>query len=475
MDNAVDPERSGEGHAHPPARRHTLDPVLIMLLAMLAAIAMTWIVPSGSFARSGKGDNAPVIAGTYAERAKPITWEALRPDHEAAPGLARPVSPLAVATAIPAGLSRSAGLIFMIMLLGGLFGVFRASGALDAGIERLIAISGGRVTVLVPVLMLAISAGSTFLGLISEYLLLIPVMVALARKLGRSPMFGFAVLTVAAKIGYLCSVTNPVALLIAQPIVGLPVFSGLGFRLGLWVLFLAIGIGWILVFDRREQAPEPVGGQRLAAAHIGALLVMAAVIALLVYGSLALDWDDAEFAALFVCAAIVMTPVARMPASAATAAFLTGMKSMVLAGLLVGMGRGVELILREGQILDTIINAVSHHVSGLPPVLVAPLLMLFEMGLTLLIPSTSAKAALSIPVLGPIAAHAGVSGQTTVLAFLLGNGLVNMVAPTSGMLLAYLAAAGIPYGQWLRWVLPLAGMLAVLSAGATMLAVMIGY
>lgn len=101
--------------------------------------------------------------------------------------------------------------------------------------------------------------------------------------------------------------------------------------------------------------------------------------------------------------------------------------------------------------------------------------MAFEMVLTLFIPSTSAKAALSIPVLGPIAASAGVSGQTTVLAFLLGNGLVNMVAPTSGMLLAYLAAADISYGRWFRFVWPIFALLAALSACAAMVAVAIGY
>ena len=148
---------------------------------------------------------------------------------------------------------------------------------------------------------------------------------------------------------------------------------------------------------------------------------------------------------------------------------------MMLAALLVGMGRAVEVILRDGQILDTIIEAVSSGIHGLSPVLVAPIVMGVEMILTLLIPSTSAKAALSIPVLGPIAASAGVSGQTTVLAFLLGNGLVNMLAPTSGMLLAYLAAAGIPYNQWFRFAAPLFALLALLSAAALMIAVLIGY
>ena len=462
-------------HRHRSGGGGRLNPVLMMLAAMALAVAMTWFVPSGRHQRTGPKDNAPVIAGTYTPLPKPLGIEGLLPGTPVTADSARPVSPIEIATAIPAGLAKSSGLIFMVLLLGGMFGVLKTSGALDAGIQRLISLSGGRVWVLVPLLMLAISAGSTFLGLISEYLLLIPVMMALADRLGRSPMFGFALLTLAAKIGYLASVTSPVALLIAQPIVGVPVFSGLGLRFAVWVSFLAIVIAWVLAISRKTHEPAPIDRTRLTGRHFGVLLIVGLVVITLVYGSLGHGWEDEEFAALFILAAAVMAVVAGMAPAHATKAFVDGMRSMVLAGLLIGMGRGVEIILRDGQILDTIIETVSTHVTGLPPILVAPILMAFEMLLTLLIPSTSAKAALSIPVLGPIAAQAGVSGQTTVFCFLLGNGLVNMLAPTSGMLLAYLAAADIPYNRWFRFVWPIFVLLGLLSAAATMIAVAIGY
>jgi len=311
--------------------------------------------------------------------------------------------------------------------------------------------------------------------MISEYLLLIPVMVALAERLGRSRMFGFAIVTLAAKVGYLASVTSPVALLIAQPIVNVPVFSGLGFRLAIWIVFLAIAMLYVLREARIVSTPAPIEHERLSSRHLAILLIAAATLALLVVGSLEFGWHDGEFTALFIAAAAVMTLVAQMPARKGVALFVDGMKSMMLAALLVGMGRAVEVILRDGQILDTIIEAVSSGIHGMSPVIVAPIVMGVEMILTLLIPSTSAKAALSIPVLGPIAASAGVSGQVTVLAFLFGNGLVNMLAPTSGMLLAYLAAAGIPYNQWFRFAAPLFALLALLSAAALMIAVLIGY
>ncbi len=148
---------------------------------------------------------------------------------------------------------------------------------------------------------------------------------------------------------------------------------------------------------------------------------------------------------------------------------------MMLAALLLGMARGVEIVLREGRILDTIIAWASAQVAHLSPLIVAPIIMGLEMVLTLLIPSTSAKAALSIPILGPIGQSVGVSGQTTVLAFILGNGLVNMFSPTSGMLLAFLAAGGVSYGRWFRLVLPLFAVFTVIAVAATMLAVLFHY
>ncbi len=119
----------------------------------------------------------------------------------------------------------------MILFIGGMFGVLEESGALKAGVDRLLTATRGNINVLAPVLMLVIACGSTFLGLISEYLVIIPMVVLLAERLGYDALVGVAMVTIAAKIGYLTSVTNPLPLVIAQPIVGVPVFSGAGFRL----------------------------------------------------------------------------------------------------------------------------------------------------------------------------------------------------------------------------------------------------
>jgi len=460
------------------ARKHggrgALDPVLMMLVVLLLAIGLTWIVPSGAFVRK----NHNVVPGTFRVVPKEIAPQYLIDSRPSSDEAAYPASILALVTAQPAGMKQSAGLIFMIMFLGGMFGILRASGALEAAIDRLVAATGGRVAILVPVLMVAISAGSAFLGLISEYLLIIPIMLALAARLGRSALFGLAVVAVAAKIGYLASVANPVALVIAQPIVGVPVFSGWQLRIAIWVGLLALGVLYVLRLARREgSAAAPAGhiAPALQPRQLAIVITLGLAVVAIVVGSTNYGWRDEAFGAFYIALGALIATLAGMRPVAAAHAFIDGMKGMMLAALLVGMAAAVEIVLRDGRVLDTIINALSGLASDKPPYLVGQALMGIEMVLTVLIPSTSAKAALSMPILAPIAQLNGVTGQTTVLAFLLGNGLMNMLSPTSGMLLAYLATGNVGYGAWARFILPLWACLAVICFIVIALAAAMGY
>ncbi len=462
----------------PIAHRRSLmpHPIVMMILIITAAVLLTWIIPSGLFDRAPNGH---VLAGTYHEIPKQLSADALLLPHRSTPHLAWPAPVVAVALSIPAGMTAAAGLIFMIMFLGGMFGVLRASGALDAGMERLLSATGGNVYLLAPALMIALSAGSTFLGLISEYLVLIPMMLVLAEKLKLGPLFAVALVAIPAKLGYLASVTNPLPLVIAQPIVGVPVFSGAGFRLAIWVVFLALGMAYLLFNVRRSGfSPSADAGfvaAKLTGQQVAVLTAVGLGILAIVYGADALEWRNPELAAFYIGLAAVIAVLGRVGADHAAEAFVDGMKSMMLAALLVGLAGAVEVVLRESLVLDTIINDLAALARDRTPVMVAEALVGIEIILDVLIPSTSAKAAISMPILWPIAQLTGVSGQTTVLAYLVGNGLTNMVTPTSGMLLAYLGTGRVPYGTWMRFILPLWCVLLVLSLCAAAIAVWIGY
>ena len=207
--------------------------------------------------------------------------------------------------------------------------------------------------------------------------------------------------------------------------------------------------------------------------HGAIVTVLAVSVMVLISGASAREWKDLEFASFYLLLSAVIAGLAGMAPRQAVHSMIDGMKSMVLAGLLVGMAKGVEIILQDGLILDTIVNVMAGWASHLPRAMVGMALVVIEMVLGLLIPSGSAKAAVSMPILVPIANMSGVSGQAAVLAYLLGNGLINLFAPTSGMLLAYLATAEISYGRWFRFVLPLFLLLTALAMVVVSVAVLV--
>jgi len=456
-----------------------LHPVVMMLWVLVAALAMTWFVDSGQFERHGK----LVVPGTYqvVPKSGGIATLFAPAVTRSTPEHAAPASLASVFVAIPSGLVKNAPLIIMVMFVGGMFGVMRRTGVVDAGIDRLLQLTSGNVYVLAPLLMILIGLGSTLLGFISEYLVIIPMVVLLAQRLELSNLFAVALVAIAAKIGYVASVTNPLALAVAQPLVGVPLFSGIGLRLAVFVVFLAIGIAYLLFHVRRTgyrrvdtAAALPIS-QPLSARHKATLAVLAFAVAALVFGTREMKWGNIELSAFYVAISIVTAVLGGLDSRGASDAFVDGMKNMVLAGLLIGLAASIEQILHNSLVLDTIINDFTKLANGHSPAWVANGLMAVEMLLDVFIPSVSGKAAVTMPIIGPIAQLSGVTGQTSVLAFVLGGGLTNMVTPTSGMLLAYLATARVGFGEWLRFILPLFAILLLLSSAVLGFAVMTGY
>jgi uncharacterized ion transporter superfamily protein YfcC len=463
------------------ARPHgkMLHPVVMMLWVLAAALAMTWFVDAGRFERHDK----LVIPGTYhvVPKSSDIATLVAPVVTKSTPERAAPASLVSVFVAIPNGLIKNAPLIVMVMFVGGMFGVMRRTGVVDAGIDRLLQLTAGNVYVLAPLLMILIGLGSTLLGFISEYLVIIPMVMLLARRLGLSNLFAVALVAIAAKVGYIASVTNPLSLAVAQPIVGVPLFSGLALRLGVFVVFLALGIAYLLWYVRRSGYRRDAAVQALHAPtplsrrHKATLVLLAMAAAALVFGTRELKWGNVELSAFYVAISIVTALVGRLDSRSASEAFVDGMKGMVLAGLLIGLAASVELILQGSFVLDTLIDYFTRLARGQSSVWVANGLMAVQMLLDVFIPSVSGKAAVSMPIIGPIAQLSGVSGQTSVLAFVLGGGLTNMVTPTSGMLLAYLATARVGFGEWIRFILPLFLVLLVLSGATLAFAVVTGY
>lgn len=458
------------GRQAPPGKKSfNVHPVLMLLSMLLLAAALTYILDSGSFEREGQR----VVPHSFQTIEKSRDWRHVLGFGVEQGEKASPAGVTTVLKAIPQGLVKGAPLIFMVMFVGGMFGVFKRTGALDAGLDQLVHRTGGNVYVLAPVLMLVLAAGSSFMGLISEYLVVLPVLLSMAERLRLNNLYAVGMLLIAAKIGYVASVSNPVVLPIAQGIVQEPIFSGFGMRLAVLVTFIMIGIAYLLYHIRKSgfvRADFDYATEPLALRHAAVLVVLCASIGLMIYAGRTWDWHHIELGAFYLFVSLMLALVGRVSAGVAADAFIEGMKGMVLPAMLIGLAGAIQVILQQSLILDTVVHGMASAIEGHSPWVASLAIMYTEAGLDVLIPSTSAKAAISIPILWPIGQLSGLAGNTVVLAYLFGNGLMAMVSPTSGLMLAMLAMAKVPYGRWVRFVLPLTLMLSVVAMGFLLLA-----
>jgi uncharacterized ion transporter superfamily protein YfcC len=459
-----------------PARKRSLHPILMMLGILLFAMALTYCLDAGEFKRNGH----LVEPGSYRHIEKsnsPVHLFALSVPSSTAER-AYPASAVSLFRAIPDGLTKTSTLIFMVMFVGGMFEVFKKTGALDSGLNKLVAVSKGNLYLLAPILILAIGLGSTFLGLMSEYLVLLPVVLALGERLRLSPILSLAMLAFGAKLGYVASVSNPIVLPVAQGIAGVPLFSGAAVRLAVFVVAILSAIGYFVYCLRRSkyQAIRSLPTEsHITASQKGVLLLMALATVVLVWAAPEFKWHNGELSAFYIFLAGAIALVGRLSARDAADAFVQGMKGMMLAALLIGLAATIEIILQRSMVLDTVIDKLSSTVSGQPPAIVAMGIMAIEAVLDLLVPSTSGKAAISMPILAPIAHISGLSPQTCVLSFLLGNGIMGIINPASGLTLAFLAISKVGYGQWVRFAMPLVLVLTVVALVTVTLAASLGY
>jgi uncharacterized ion transporter superfamily protein YfcC len=281
----------------------------------------------------------------------------------------------------------------------------------------------------------------------------------MSTRLGLSPIIGFAIVTVSVKVGYIASISNPLPLTIAQPLVGLQIFSGAQMRTVFYLVFLTIGIAFMLITIRAQKVTGEVSleinHESLSWRNSAMLVVLVGSIGFLVYASNQWQWRHEALSAYYIGISVSLASICRLGANGAANAFVGGMKKVLLASVLIGVASAVAVTLEKGQILDSVVHSLVGMLGDGSPTVAATSMFGAQLLLDFLIPSTSGQAAVSMPIMGPIGQLSGVSAQTTVVAFLFGNGITNMLTPTSGTLLAYLATANIGWVQWARFILPL--------------------
>lgn len=461
-------------------KRSGMSPVIMMMLIVIITMVLTFVLPSGEYQR----ENKLVVPNSYQVIEKPISAmnfvSASLAEKEK--GQAAPVGIADALQSVPEGIAKQSGLIFMVLFIGGMFGILNKTGAIEAGLERTLVLTRGNIYLLVPVIMVIFSAGSTFMGLAKEYLLIIPMVIALTSRLGYSNVLGLAIVTIAVKVGYLASITNPYALSVAQPLLGLPVFSGLSLRVLTYFVMMALGIAFVLWKAKQERLQNnfqtttvTFESKPLSNQHTAMLTVLIIGVAFMVYGSNEWKWKTSALSAYYMFLSMIFAAIAGMRPSEAADAFVSGMKKVMIAAILIGLATAVEIVLSKGKVLDTVIHYLVDFIGSGGAYISAYSMFFSQLLLDIAIPSTSGQAAVTMPIMGPVGQLSGVSPQTTVLAFLMGNGLTNVITPTSSGLLIFLATAQVSWTQWAKFVWPLIIMLAIVAMALLTLAVYIGY
>ena len=452
---------------------------------------LTFVIPSGEYEREtrsvGGHDRTVVVPDTYTTLPKHYSGKGLLVQDEVA-GQASPVSLEGFLSAIPRGMVEAADIIFFIFIIGGVFGILQATGTIPAVLGSVLNRLRSSWRLLTIVLMTAIGIGGSTLGMGEEFIPLVPIFLIVAKEISCDRIFGVALVYVAGAVGFAAATTNPFTVNIAQEIAWLPLNSAMSFRLLFFVACMTVTLVYMLRYGsriRRDPSTSLMAGDdfelpgddieppTLRTAHVVILVACIAIFVFILYAVQEMGWWLTQMAGGFILMGLVATAVARLPVREATRAAVRGMEEMTVAALVVGFARGITVVLEEGQILDTLIFSAAAVLQHVPRYVAAEGMLVFQAILNFFIPSGSGQAAVTMPLMAPLADVLGLTRQTAVFAFTCGDGFSNTVIPTSGILMASLGLAHVPYDRWLRFMAPLLLQLLVLAAAFMAIAVAI--
>lgn len=406
-------------------------------------------------------------------------------------GKSSPVSVLGVLSAIPKGLGDSAILVFYVFIIGALFSLIQQTGAINAFLFSLIDKFKNRPKLLIFLIYMTAFSGSAFMGIGPETIALIPVFLFLSKRLGYDRLFGFALLSVPVYLGWSSGVTNPFTVQIAQIIAELPIGSGISFRFILYIVYAALGFYYITRYANKIKGKPSHSLMKndnfnlnefgsfekedLKRKHIYILVFFVMSYIAVLISVQTIGWGLIEMSACFIGILIIISKIAGMTGDESMSAFTNGLKIMIVPALVVGVARGISVVLQEGMIIDTILHSSSEVLLTMPKIIAAEGMLFFQSTLNFFIPSASGQALVSMPLMTPMSDILGISRQTAVLAYILGDGLSNLIIPTNGVLMAMLGLAKVSFEKWFKFVLRLFIISMLLAFVFIAISIIIGY
>lgn len=434
-------------------------PLVLLLAAVGIAAMLTWVLPAGAYQR--RADPASgrevVIPGTYA------------------PAEAAPVGIKDALLSVPRGIIAGADVIVTILFVGGAFALLDATGALARLVGSLVGRTRRPRTVVI-VVSIAFAIFGALENMHEEIIALIPVLVVLSQGLGFGAITALAMSVGAAVVGSAFGPTNPFQTGIALRFAELPPLSQPALRFSLFAAAVAVWIAWTLLMAKRDDvltevsaAPaEPAERATLRDAVLLAIVIVPFVP--YVIGVVRYDWGFNELSALFLVAGFAVGLVSGRSLSDTAAAFLKGMEAMLAAALFVGVARAISVVFTDGRVIDTIVHGLATPLAHLPGFAAALMMIPVHALLHVPVPSVSGQAVLTMPIMAPLSDLLGIGRDAAVIAYQTGAGLMDMITPTNGALLAMLLGAKVSYGRWLRFAIPGVALVAVVGIAGIALA-----
>lgn len=438
-------------------RRAPISTITVLACIILFIAILTYIVPAGEFERVvNEGGKTVVVPGSYRQiDASPVSFRSLM-------------------SVFYNAQIEAASLIAFVFVVGGAFGVINRTGAVAAGLNRLMSRIGGKEKWFIVIVMALFCVGGATYGMAEETIPFVAILVAVAIKMGYDPIVGVSMVIIGVYCGYAGGALNPFNTGIAQSICELPPFSGIGLRVVLTAGALVISAHHIVSYGKKYKQKVASGEiipdfedyvpdkaltgeiRDMNSMDRVVLLILAVTIGILIFGVLVFKWYFEEMAALFTTMAIVTGMIYyKGDFNATMKSFIDGAKDMAGTVLVVGMARGVLLMMQSGGIMDTFIYWLSIPLARLSPILTVWGMYLSQGIINFAIPSSSGQATAVMPIFSSLADLNGITRQTAILAYQCGDGFWNMITPAHATTMACIGIAGISFGKWAKFALPL--------------------
>jgi uncharacterized ion transporter superfamily protein YfcC len=441
-------------------------PLILLVGFIFLAAILSYIIKAGEYDRTidEATGREVVVSGSY---------------HEVDPS---PVGFFDTIVAIPRGMIEAADIIFLVFLIGGAFTVVDDTKALKNGVTWLTTNFQGKENLIIIIVSVCFAIGGALNNLQEEIIALVPVLLILTNSLGLKPMVAISMSAGSAFVGASFSPINPFQVGIAQKLAQLPLLSGGGFRLVFMFVAVSLWIFWTIRYAQKTKT-EPVK-KDASAPEMDLLqsdwrtpvilLMVVLTFAIMIIGILNWGWDFNEMSACFFVMGVAVGLLGKLGINGTAVSYVRGFKEMTFAALLIGFARSIFVVLEDGSIIDTIVYGLFTPISNMPSQLSAIGMMIAHAMLHVPVPSQSGQAVLTMPLLVPLSDLIGLARQVTILAYQYGSGLTDLITPTNGALMAILAAGGIKYDDWFKFLIKKYIILLGLGAVSILVAIALG-